>query len=223
MRLIAERKGLGDMLAEGTYRAALKINEMKGVNVLPYAVVSKGIGIGAHGIRSEKDYPDYASYSCSVQGGDHTSTAHLPIDHDNSELRIILYDSGVFCWFNFFEKESQNLLWELFESVTGWKIGAEEWFTTKARRILHIQRAALLLGGPDLRWKPNLQDEIPSRWYEPLRAGPYSGKAVDPVRVQKTKKEYYEAVGWDENGVPKSEELNRLGLGDVDKRLREFR
>ncbi|MEM2110466.1 MAG: aldehyde ferredoxin oxidoreductase C-terminal domain-containing protein [Candidatus Bathyarchaeia archaeon] len=223
MRLIAERKGLGNVLAEGTYRAALNLSKIKEVNVLPYAVVSKGIGIGAHGIRSGKDYPDYTSYPCSVQGGDHTSTAHMPLDHDNSELKILLYDSGVFCWFNFFEKETQNLLWELLESVTGWKISAEEWYGTLARRILHMQRAVLLLGGPDLKWKPGIQDEVPQRWYEPLGKGPYSGKAVDYERIEKAKTEYYEAIGWDKNGVPKSEELKRLGLEDVDKRMEKIR
>jgi aldehyde:ferredoxin oxidoreductase len=95
MKLIAERKGIGDILAEGTYRAALKISEIKGVDTLQYAVVSKGIGIGAHGIRSEKDYPHYVSYACSVQGGDHTSVAYIPIDHGGSELAAMIYDSGV--------------------------------------------------------------------------------------------------------------------------------
>jgi len=57
LNLILSREGIGDILAEGTYRAALKISEMKGVDALRYAVVSKGIGIGAHGIRSERDYP----------------------------------------------------------------------------------------------------------------------------------------------------------------------
>ncbi|MCW4020927.1 MAG: aldehyde ferredoxin oxidoreductase [Candidatus Bathyarchaeota archaeon] len=221
-RMIAERRGIGDMFAEGTYRAALKISAVKGVNVLPYAVVSKGIGVGAHGIRSGKDYPGYESYACSVQGGDHTSTARLPIDHDNSELRVILYDSGVFCWFNFFEKEAQDLLWEFLEAVTGWRITPEDWFGTTSRRILHIQRAVLLLGGPDLKWTPKTHDIIPPRWYEPLGEGPYKGMAVDRANLEEARKEYFEAVGWDQNGIPTSEELKRLGLDDVDSRMEEL-
>mgnify|MGYP003883338711 CR=1 FL=1 len=35
--LMAKREKIGDVLAEGTYRAALKISEMKGVDVLKYA------------------------------------------------------------------------------------------------------------------------------------------------------------------------------------------
>jgi aldehyde:ferredoxin oxidoreductase len=223
IEMISERRGIGDVLAEGAYRAALKISETKGVDVSPYAVVSKGIGIGAHGIRSGEDYPDYESYVCSVQGGDHTSIARLPIDHGDSELRMILYDSGVFCWFNFLEEEARSLLWGFIEAVTGWNISPEEWFSLTARRILHIQRAVLLLGGPDHVWVPKVHDNIPSRWYEPLGKGPFKGKAVNRENLEEARQEYYEAIGWDENGIPTSDELKRVGLDDVDKRMDELR
>jgi aldehyde:ferredoxin oxidoreductase len=222
-RMIAKRKGIGDILAEGTHRAALQISKMKNVDVSPYVVTEKGMAIGAHGIRSEEDYPGYESYACSVQAGDHTSVAKLPIDHGNSEFRSILYDTGVFCWFNFFEKEAQDLLWPFIEAVTGWKITEEEWINTIGRRILHIQRALLLLGGPDLKWTPKKDDDVPSRWYKPLGVGPYKGKAVSRQRLEEDRREYYEAIGWDENGVPSSSELRRLGLDDVDRRLEEIR
>ncbi len=223
MKMIAQRRGIGDVLAEGTYRAALRIGETKGIDVLPYAVTAKGIATGAHGIRSGKDYPGLESYSCSVQGGDHTSVAYLPIDHANSELETMLYDSGVFCMFNFMDKGARNLLWDFLEAVTGWKISPEEWFDTTARRVLHIQRAVLLLGGPDIKWTPKVHDDIPKRWYKPLGKGPYSGKAVDREKLGEARDEYYEAVGWDQNGIPKSEELKRLGLDYVDRRMQELR
>lgn len=222
-KMIAERKGIGDLLAEGAYRAALKIGETKNMNILPYAVAIKGMGIGAHGMRSRKDFPNYESYPCSVQGADHTSIAHLPINDTESELRVILFDSGVFCWFNFLEAKPYDLLWELIESVTGWKITPDEWYGTISRRIINIQRAVLLLGGPDLKWIPGADDTIPQRWQEPLREGPYSGKFIEIEKVEKAKKEYYKAIGWDEMGVPKTEELHRLGLDDVDERMQELR
>ncbi len=222
-QMIADRKGIGDVLAEGTHRAALKISELKGVDVSMYDVTEKGIAIGAHGIRSEEDYPGYESYACSVQAGDHTSVARIPLDHGNSEFRSLLYDTGVFCWFNFFEKEAQDLLWPFIEAVTGWKIMEEQWIKTIGRRILHIQRTLLLLGGPDLQWVPRKDDDVPIRWYTPLGIGPHKGKAVDPKRLCRDRSEYYKAVGWDENGIPLSAELKRLGLYDVDKKLDDVR
>ncbi len=222
-RMIAERRGIGDILSEGTHRASLKISKLKDVDVSLYDVTEKGMAVGAHGIRSEKDYPGYESYPCSVQAGDHTSVAMFPLDHGNSEFRTMLYDTGVFCWFNFFEKEAQDLLWPFITAVTGWKITEKRWINTVGRRILHIQRALLLLGGPDLKWVPQKDDDVPSRWYTPLGAGPYKGKMVDRKRLDENRKEYFEAVGWDENGIPLSTELKRLRLYDVDKKLDEIR
>jgi aldehyde:ferredoxin oxidoreductase len=219
---IAYREGIGDILAEGTYRAAEKISEMKGVDVLKYAVQSKGIGIGAHGIRSKLDYPIDISYACSTQGGDHTSVALLPIDAGNSELTLALHDSGVYCWFNMFETPDP-LLWELLQAVTGWDITREEWYNSSSRKIITIQRVLLLLGGPDVAWSPDVHDENPPRFYEPLPTGPKSGMKVDRDAFLKTKKEYYETLGWDEKGIPKPETLAKLGLGELAQAIKSLK
>ncbi|RLI16069.1 aldehyde ferredoxin oxidoreductase, partial [Candidatus Bathyarchaeota archaeon] len=104
-----------------------------------------------------------------------------------------------------------------------WKLDPEEWYSTQARRIIHIQRAALLLGGPDVRWRPWIDDVNPPRFYEPLPTGPWRGKAPKRSEVEEAVKRYYNEVGWDERGIPKSEELRRLGLESVDKKLEEIR
>jgi aldehyde:ferredoxin oxidoreductase len=219
---IALREGIGDLLAEGTYRAALKIGKMKKKDLLPYAVQSKGIGIGAHGIRSGKDYPEIISYACSVQGGDHTSTTGLPLDGGGSELMEIFNDSGVYCNFNSFGIPL-NTRFNFYKAVTGLELTREEWCNTKALRILQLQRAMLLLSGPDLKWNPKIHDNNPPRFYEPLRSGPCKGKTTDRAAVKEYKKRYYKAVGWDKNGIPKSEILRKLGLHDVDKALEKLR
>jgi aldehyde:ferredoxin oxidoreductase len=219
-RKIAFREGIGDLLAEGTYRAALKIGEMKHADVLNYAVQSKGIGIGAHGIRSGKDYPEPVSYVCSVQGGDHTSTASLP--PDSGELMEIFNDSGVYCNFNSFGLR-RNLRFEFYRAVTGVKLTRKDWVKTRALRILQMQRAMLLLGGPDLKWNPKVHDDNPPRFYEPLPSGPYKGMTINRAKVEKDRKRYYRAVGWDKNGVPTSKVLGKLGLHDVDRALEKLR
>jgi len=221
-RKIALREGVGDVFAEGTYRAALKIGKIKRADVLSYAVQSKGIGIGAHGMRSGKDYPEIISYACSVQGGDHTSTAGLPLDSGGSELMEIFNDSGVYCNFNSFGIP-RNVKFEFYTAVTGLELSREEWCSTKALKVLQLQRAMLLLGGPDLKWNPKMHDVNPPRFYEPLSSGPYKGKAADKSEMEDYKRKYYEAVGWDENGIPTSEILRKLGLNDVDKALEKLR
>jgi aldehyde:ferredoxin oxidoreductase len=219
---IALREGVGDLLAEGTYRAALRIGKMKGKDVLKYAVQSKGIGIGAHGIRSGKDFSTAIGYACSVQCGDHTSITDLPIDGSGSEVWEVFNDSAVLCNFNGFGLP-RNFKFDFYNAVTGLSLKREGWGKGGGLKTLQIQRALLLLGGPDLKWNPKVDDDNPSRFYEPLPSGPYKGKAADRTSVRESVQEYYEEAGWDENGVPKSETLKKLGLGDIDKALRKLR
>jgi aldehyde:ferredoxin oxidoreductase len=219
---IAFREGVGDLLAEGTYRAALKIGKMKGKDVLKYAVQSKGIGIGAHGIRSGKDFSTAIGYACSVQCGDHTSITDLPIDGSGSEVWEVFNDSAVLCNFNGFGLP-RNFKFDFYNAVTGLNLKREGWGKGSGLKTLQIQRALLLLGGPDLKWNPKVDDDNPSRFYEPLPSGPYKGKAADRTSVRESVQEYYEEAGWDENGIPKSETLKKFGLGDIDKALRKLR
>jgi aldehyde:ferredoxin oxidoreductase len=222
IKKIAFREGVGDLLAEGTYRAALKIGKMKNIDVLRYAVQSKGISIGAHGIRSGQDFPEVFSYVCGVQGGDHTSLAGLPLNSGESELMEIFNDSGVFCNFNSFGLP-RNLKFEFHRAVTGLDLTREEWCRNQALKILQLQRVELLLGGPDHVWSPKIHDANPPRFYEPLPSGPYKGKKANRSKVEDYKKRYYRAAGWDRNGIPKTQTLRKLGLEDVDKALEKLR
>jgi aldehyde:ferredoxin oxidoreductase len=220
---IAFRKGIGNLLAEGTYRAAMKIGKMKGRDVLQYAVQSKGIGIGAHGIRSGKDFSTEIGYACSVQCGDHTSITDLPIDGSGSEVWEAFNDSAVLCSFSGGFGLPRNLKFDFYNAVTGLVLTREDWAKGGGLKILQIQRALLLLGGPDLKWNPRVDDDNPSRFYEPLPSGPCKGKAADRTSVRRSVQKYYKQAGWDENGIPKSETLKKLELGDVDKALRKLR
>ncbi len=218
IKKIAFREGVGNLLAEGTYHAALSIEKTKNVDVLQYAVQSKGISIGAHGIRSGKDYPHIISYACSVQGGDHTSTTALPIDGSGSEIWEIFNDSAVYCNFNSFGVKRQ-VRFDFYEAVTGLNLTPDEWCKTRGMRILQLQRTLLLLGG----WDPKVHDDNPPRFYEPLPSGPQKEKAAKREEVEEAVKEYYRQAGWDKNGVPKSGTLRKLGLEDVDKKLERIR
>jgi len=128
----------------------------------------------------------------------------------------------VYCNFNSFGIP-RNLRFDFYEAVTGLKLTREEWCSSKALKILQLQRAMLLLGGPDLKWNPKIHDDNPSRFYEPLPSGPYKGKATDKTAVEEYKNRYYEAVGWDKNGIPKTEALQKLGLEEVNKTLEKLR
>ena len=220
--MVARRQGVGDILAEGSFRAAVQIGKMKGVNLLPYVVHEKGVSIGAHGLRSGLDYVHPASYATSVQGGDHTSVGDFTPDEGAGDINWGFADSAVICGFNV-QSKNLGLVWEQFRTITGWDTKQEDWDNTLAPRMLAIQRTLLLVGGPDYSWGPDKDDDNPPRWYEPLPSGPYKGRIVDRNEVMRRKKQYYKNLGWDERGIPTKETLKRLGLTKLDTILSKMR
>jgi aldehyde:ferredoxin oxidoreductase len=134
----------------------------------------------------------------------------------------IFNDSGVYCNFNGFGIR-RNFKFEFYTAVTGLNLSRQEWCGKRAIKTLQLQRAMLLLGGPDLKWNPKIHDDNPERFYEPLPSGPYKGKKADKMKVEEEKRRYYRAAGWDKNGIPRSETLRKLGLEDVDKALEKLR
>ncbi len=219
---IASREGIGDILAEGTYRAALELGKLKGKNLLSYTVTSKGISIGAHGIRSGRDFSREIGYACSVQGGDHTSQTDLPIDGWGSEIWTIFNDSAVMCVFTSFNISS-TFRYDFYTAITGQPLRRKGWLNGGGLKTLQIQRAMLLLGGPDLKWNPSVDDDNPARFYEPLPTGPCKGQAADRASVKRKVIQYYEQAGWDKNGVPTRETLAKLKLNSVYESLSKLR
>ena len=215
--LIAKREKIGDILAEGTYRAAKKIGEMRGVDCMPYAVHVKGIEIGAHGTRSDMDYTHDISYAASVQGGDHTSIAS---DGFKEMTGAVFSDSGVYC--NFCGAPTE-IIFDYAKAITGYHMSIDSWRRWNGPRIITLQRALVLLGGPDVVWEPIKDDDNPPRFYEPLPSGPYKGKTTDRALVESKRATYYETLGWDERGIPTKETLDRLDLDDVEPSMKKLR
>ena len=215
--LIAKREKIGDILAEGTYLAAKKIGEMRGIDCMPYAVHVKGIEIGAHGTRSDKDYTHDISYAVSVQGGDHTSAAS---DGFRDMSGSIFNDSAVVCSFC---GSSQNIMFDYAKAVTGFNISVDSWRRNQGPRIITLQKALLLMGSPKVNWEPVIDDDNPPRFYEPLPSGPYKGKTTDKELVIQKTAAYFETLGWDKRGIPTKETLEKYGLGDLEASMAKLR
>jgi aldehyde:ferredoxin oxidoreductase len=65
-------------------------------------------------------------------------------------------------------------------------------------------------------------DIPPARWFtEPFSQGEFKGASLDKSRYEKMLSWYYELRGWDENGVPTMETLEKLGLKDVTEELEQ--
>jgi aldehyde:ferredoxin oxidoreductase len=186
---------------------------------MQYAVHVKGIEIGAHGTRSDEDYTHDISYAPNVQGGDHTSVA---VDGYTEMSAAVFTDSAVICNFCFYGVP-QELVFDFAKGVTGFPITRESWRTVTGPRIVTLQRALLLMGGPDVVWKPLEDDDNPPRFYEPLPSGPYKGRTTDRELVDQKIQSYFETLGWDERGVPTKEGLERFGLGDIESSMKKLR
>jgi aldehyde:ferredoxin oxidoreductase len=105
---------------------------------------------------------------------------------------------------------------EYLEAITGSRMTWEDLYEI-GDRIYALIRAYWKREIPQFgrKW-----DYPPDRWFEE----PHSGGKMQGVRVDREKYEqmlswYYELRGWDQNGIPLKETLNRLGLKDVSKEI----
>jgi len=214
---IADREGIGDILAEGVYPAALALSEQLGEDVTKYAVHVKGIAVGAHGVRSEKDgltRGKEVAYGLSAHGGDHCSTVAAV---DNWLEGSVVYDTIGTCLFWHRTLSAEDTLTWL-NAITGFGITEEELNGEMVPRWVTMQRASNLLAG----WTA-ADDRNPDRFYEPLPDGPDAGKRLDPDEEKAKMKEAYAFRGWDENGIPTSETLKKYGLEFLDAPLAKLR
>jgi len=130
-----------------------------------------------------------------------------------SEAVCGIADTLEICKFNteWLAQESVNLLTmaKLVSLVTGWDISAE-----KLREI--VERGWQIERAFSVREGISAKDDIPyPRSFEPIPSGLQKGKKLDREQFEKLLQVYYEKRGWDSNGIPTRERLEKLGLKEV--------
>jgi aldehyde:ferredoxin oxidoreductase len=115
------------------------------------------------------------------------------------------------------------LVFDFAKAITGFPITLNKWRSEIGPRIVTLQRALLLMGGPDLKWEPLKDDDNPPRFYEPLPSGPYKGYVTDKKLVAEKLQTYFETLGWDKRGIPTTETLKNLDLTSLDPMMRKIR
>jgi aldehyde:ferredoxin oxidoreductase len=209
MDLIAYRKGeIPTLLGEGLERATKKIG--KGSEA--FAMVTKGIEWGAHGVRGVRPGGfggGPLAYAVSSQGGDHTSNAS-PVGES-----AIFGDTVSMCGFQGLSRDQQI---EWLQTITGFGVTGDEIDKVMIPRWTTMTRISLLLG--DRTYK---DDVNPPRTYTPLPEGPMKGSKVDKALEEQQKQAYYTAMGWDKQGVPTTATLQTHGFGTFDSALAPLR
>ena len=235
---IAHRQGFGNLLAEGSQRAAAKIG--KGSEA--YLVTVKGTEAPAHMPQAKRSLG--LIYAVNPFGADHQSSEHDPMYEEGAgELylkRLALLgltepqpvyemtDEKVrfAYWTEVFYSAMDSLClcqfvwgpaWSLYgpaelvamlQAATGWNFSLAEVIEIGMRR-LNMMRAFNLREGFTRE-----QDVLPIKFSKPLEGtGPTAGMALDPVALEHFKDIYYSLAGWDvATGNPTAKRLAELGL-----------
>jgi aldehyde:ferredoxin oxidoreductase len=219
--MIAKREEVGDLLAEGVKRVSERIGETW------YAMHVKGLEISAYDCHAA---PGMAlAYATSPIGAHHKDAwliawevQHGRFDYGIEKVRKLielqrfrggLFETAVGCRFPVVETGiSLDFYVRMFQKATGLSYSLEDHYTV-ADRIYALIRMIWVRehGG----WSIEM-DLPPDRWFkEPLTKGPLKGAKLDKDKFIEMLKMYYRERGWAENGVPKPETLEKLGLHDA--------
>jgi aldehyde:ferredoxin oxidoreductase len=97
------------------------------------------------------------------------------------------------------------------------KLGSEDYLMYLGEKIYNLERCFNIREGFSRK-----DDTLPKRMFtEPLRGGVRDGEVIR--KPDTIIDEYYDARGWDRNGIPTRETLGRLGLEEIDKDIAWFR
>jgi len=226
VKKIGNREGFGDILAEGTVRAAQRIG--KGAKC--YAMQSKGLEFPAYEPRGLK--ATGFGYATSTIGGSHGNGSLAfqewgtpgsgAIDRfaEDGKTPIVIgnqngagLEVGIVCAFAFScGNWFQTLFPKMLRAVTGIEEFADWAYLGRVgERVWNLDRAFNARDGFDRR-----HDTLPERMQtEPLHVIDADGEGQMVRDLDGFLDEYYKLRGWTANGIPSREKLEELGLGYV--------
>jgi aldehyde:ferredoxin oxidoreductase len=214
---IGERRGLGELLAEGSRRAARRVGggseafaphvkglEMPGYEPRTLQAMALGLAVNARGAdhnRSGAYEADLSGDYDRLAGGEAQVAAAI-----ETEDRAAVMDSLILCKFLRGVFTDPFGEWAaLLSAVTGWDVDGAELRRT-ARRIVLAKRAFNIREG----WRPE-DDWLPERLLsEPVQLGSGRVAALTPRRLREMIDGYYAARGLDDQGRP-----DPAGLADL--------
>ena len=226
---IGERTdGLGYLLGEGTKIAS----ERLGQGSEQWAVQMKGQEIAAHNWRAQ--YISALNYCTGVAAGpnhERGNSQHIWVGHirlpewgidevaneerwswDNAADRNAKFhdycnciNSAGHCKFQEFRGYTLTDLCNTINAATGMNWSPED-LRRSGERITTLQKLLNIRYG----WKKEDDFKYPKRFMEPVTEGPAAGKI--PVGLDDAILEYYAVRGWDSDGKPTPELLQRLGM-----------
>ncbi|MDJ0522124.1 MAG: aldehyde ferredoxin oxidoreductase family protein [Planctomycetota bacterium] len=221
---VANRRGVGDLLAEGSRLAAERIGgdaasfacHVKGLELPGYEpralqAMALGLAVGTRGAdhnRSGAYEEDFRPGSDRLAADDSKGPAAA-----HTENRAALLDSLILCKFLrgvFADLETEAAA--MLAAVTGWELTKEELLTT-AERIVTLKKLFNEREG----WQRE-EDTLPPRFLtEPLQGhptepSPAHGVSLSTHDLDRMILGYYRARGWSDDGRVPAERAAALGL-----------
>jgi aldehyde:ferredoxin oxidoreductase len=201
IELIGRREGIGDVLAEGSRRAAAVI----GHDSIRFAPQVKGLEIPGYEPRALQTMA--LGFAVGVRGADHNRSGAYEVDFSDkvdrrnvttddvryaieTEDKAALMDSLIVCKFlrGVFE-DFYGEAAEMLNLVTGWDATGDELRDT-ARRIVHLKRQFNVQSG----WTPE-EDTLPDRFFDKALANDPAA-ALSRERLGTLVTEYHRQRGW---------------------------
>lgn len=216
-KAIAYREGLGDLLAEGSR----KFSEELGLDPAR-AIQVKGMELPGYDPRGTTGYA--LGYAVADRGGCHRRARPVYKEQDDDAFRFgykgkgslvkeledqrAFYHSLIVCDFlpSVYPLKVKEYA-EMLTLATGWDFSEADALCVGERAINQSRLFNIHCG------VSRKDDNLPGRFFnEPLLRGRAAGQQLDPEKFQEMLSDYYEARGWDENGVPREFKLNELGI-----------
>lgn len=214
IKLISHREKIGDLFAQGSKSAAVKI----GHDSMDFAIQVKGNELA--GVEPRGSWGMALAYSTSDRGACHqrtwTPSAELRGDlprfsfegvpkfvKESQDERAACF-SLVVCDFLPFNVPEMV---EMLNSATGFSYTPESYLTV-GERIWNLTRMFNVREGITAD-----DDVLPKRFYsEKMPEGDAKGLVVDKDQFEKAKLEYYKLREWNDEGIPTDAKLKKLGL-----------
>jgi len=222
--LIANRQGFGNILAEGSERAA----EIVGKDAQKIVLNVKKLELPAHDPRGflamAINYATGQRGACHQRGfvlQDESSIPEWGVTENQENYSIkepVIATARYQDWAEIFNSLIQceymtsggltlNDQITLLNYVTGWNLEASDMLKI-GERIFTLQRLINIRFGVSRK-----DDTLPLRIFEPVEEGVNAGKI--PSTFDKALREYYELRGWDNDGKPTVEKLAELSLTEA--------
>ena len=221
IHLIGKREGLGQILAEGVKRASEKINGSS-----EFAMHVKGLELPGYDPRGMKGQA--LTYAVSDRGGCHLRSNTLrteiigkPRAYDRYvydekaemirelQLNYATYNCLIACVFGTFALGGEDYA-EALSAIMDWPVTAQE-IRLIGEKALNLTRLFNIREGFTRQ-----DDTLPQRLFsQPATRGPSKGQVVDKAAFEMMLDEYYQCMGWDNNGVPTEDKLKELGLEKI--------